>query len=154
VRKLAERSSESTEEIRQLINEIQGETNSTIMGIEDSTKWVGKGLEMVKETAKSAKEISLATQQQKSASEQVVQAMRNIDAVTKQFVSSTKQATTSATQLNTLSGELKSAIGEFTLEGGVEAEGPPTKLDKESVEQEPVEIEKHPDTIEQVDAGT
>ncbi len=117
VRKLAERSSESTEEIRQLINEIQGETNSTIMGIEDSTKWVGKGLEMVKETAKSAKEISLATQQQKSASEQVVQAMRNIDAVTKQFVSSTKQATTSATQLNTLSAELKGAIGEFTLEG-------------------------------------
>jgi len=152
VRKLAERSSESTEEIRQLINEIQGETNSTIMGIEDSTKWVGKGLEMVKETAISAKEISLATQQQKTASEHVVQAMRNIDSVTKQFVSSTKQATTSATQLNTLSEELKSAIGEFTLEGKVEAEDLPTKLDEESVDQEPVEIEKHPDTIEQVDA--
>jgi PAS domain S-box-containing protein len=103
VRKLAERSSESTEEIRQLITEIQGETNSTIMGIEDSTKWVGKGLEMVEETAKSAKEISLATQQQKTASEQVVQAMRNIDSVTKQFVSSTKQAAASATQLNGLS---------------------------------------------------
>ena len=50
VRKLAERSSESTEEIRQLITEIQAETNSTIMGIEDSTKWVAKGVEMIKET--------------------------------------------------------------------------------------------------------
>ena len=117
VRKLAERSSESTEEIRQLITEIQGETNSTIMGIEDSTKWVGKGLEMVEETAKSAKEISLATQQQKTASEQVVQAMRNIDSVTKQFVSSTKQAAASATQLNGLSQELKSSIGEVELKG-------------------------------------
>jgi len=117
VRKLAERSSESTEEIRQLITEIQGETNSTIMGIEDSTKWVGKGLEMIEETAKSAKEISLATQQQKTASEQVVQAMRNIDSVTKQFVSSTKQAAASATQLHGLSQELKSAIGEVELEG-------------------------------------
>jgi len=154
VRKLAERSSESTEEIRQLINEIQGETNSTIMGIEDSTKWVGKGLEMVKETAKSAKEISLATQQQKSASEQVVQAMRNIDAVTKQFVSSTKQATTSATQLNTLSEELKSAIGQFKLEGVGEIEDPPTKLDKGSVDNGPVETEKHPDTPKQVSAET
>jgi len=58
VRKLAERSSESTDEIRQLINEIQGETNSTIMSIEGSTKWVKKGLEMIEETAKSANEIS------------------------------------------------------------------------------------------------
>jgi methyl-accepting chemotaxis protein len=84
VRKLAEHSSESTEEIRQLINEIQGETNATIMSIEGSTKWVKKGLEMMEETAKSAKEISIATQQQKFASEQVVQAMREIDSVTKQ----------------------------------------------------------------------
>lgn len=113
VRKLAERSSESTEEIRQLITEIQGETNSTIMGIEDSTKWVSKGLEMVKETTKSAQEISLATQQQKSASEQVVQAMQNIDTVTKQFVASTKEAASSSTQLNRLSQELKAVIGEF-----------------------------------------
>ena len=122
VRKLADRASESTEEIRQLIKEIQGDTNSTIMGIEASTKWVGKGLEMVEETAKSAKEISLATQQQQSASGEVVQAMKNINTVIKQFVSSAKQAAASATQLNTLSGELKGAIAEFNLEGEEERE--------------------------------
>jgi len=116
VRKLAERSSESTEEIRQIINEIQGETNSTIMSIEGSTNWVKKGLDMIEETAKTAKEISIATQQQKFASEQVVQAMREIDSVTKQFVSSTRQAAASAAQLNTLSEELKSAIVDFKLE--------------------------------------
>ena len=118
VRKLAERSSESTEEIRQIINEIQGETNATIMSIEGSTKWVKKGLEMIEGTAKSAKEISIATQQQKFASEQVVQAMREIDSVTKQFVSSTRQAADSATQLNTLSEELKNAIVDFNPEAG------------------------------------
>jgi methyl-accepting chemotaxis protein len=116
VRKLAERSSESTEEIRQLINEIQGETNATILSIEGSTNWVRKGLEMIEETAKSAKEISVATQQQNFASEQVVQAMREIDSVTKQFVSSTRQATASAAQLSTLSEELKNAISDFKLE--------------------------------------
>jgi PAS domain-containing protein len=118
VRKLAERSSESTEEIRQLINEIQGETNSTIMSIEGSTKWVKKGLEMIEETVKSAKEISIATQQQKFASEQVVQAMREIDSVTKQFVVSTRQTATSVAQLSTLSEELKSAIAGIQLEAG------------------------------------
>ena len=112
VRKLAERSSESTEEIRQLINEIQGETNATIMSIEGSTKWVKQGLEMIEETAKSAKEISIATQQQKFASDQVVQAMREIDSVTKQFVSSTRQAADSAGQLSRLSEELKNTIGD------------------------------------------
>jgi PAS domain S-box-containing protein len=116
VRKLAERSSESTEEIRQVINEIQGETNSTIMSIEGSTKWVKKGLEMVEETVKSAKEISIATQQQKFASEQVVQAMREIDSVTKQFASSTRQAAESAAQLSTLSEQLKSTIVDVRLE--------------------------------------
>ncbi|MGA2518214.1 MAG: PAS domain S-box protein [Thermodesulfobacteriota bacterium] len=118
VRKLAERSSESTEEIRQIINEIQGETNATIMSIEGSTNWVKKGLEMIEETAKSAKEISIATQQQKFASEQVVQAMREIDSVTKQFVSSTRQAAASAAQLNTLSEELKRAIADVKSEAG------------------------------------
>ncbi|MGZ3512448.1 MAG: methyl-accepting chemotaxis protein [Thermodesulfobacteriota bacterium] len=113
VRKLAERSSESTDEIRQIINEIQGETNSAIMSIEGSTQWVKKGLEMIEETAKSAKEISIATQQQKFASEQVVQAMREIDSVTKQFVASTRQTAASATQLNTLSDELKRTIVDF-----------------------------------------
>jgi PAS domain S-box-containing protein len=116
VRKLAERSSESTEEIRQLINEIQGETNSTIMSIEGSIKWVKKGLEMIEETAKSAKEISVATQQQKFASEQVVQAMREIDSVTKRFVVSTRQTATSAAQLTSLSVELKGAIVDVKLE--------------------------------------
>ena len=118
VRKLAERSSESTEEIRQIINEIQGETNSAIMSIEGSTKWVKKGLEMIEETAKSAKEISIATQQQKFASEQVVQAMREIDSVTKQFVASTRQAAASAAQLSTLSEELKNAIVDVNSEAG------------------------------------
>jgi PAS domain S-box-containing protein len=110
VRKLAERSSESTEEIRQIITEIQGETNSAIMSIEGSTNQVKKGLGMIEETAKSAKEISIATQQQKFASEQVVQAMREIDSVTKQFVASTRQAAASCAQLNALSEDLKHAI--------------------------------------------
>jgi len=85
------------------------------MSIEGSTKWVKKGLEIIEDTAKSAKEISIATQQQKFASEQVVQAMREIDTVTKQFVTSTRQAATAAAQLSTLSEELKAAIVDFKL---------------------------------------
>ncbi|MBF0484645.1 MAG: methyl-accepting chemotaxis protein, partial [Candidatus Omnitrophica bacterium] len=115
VRKLAERSSNSTEEIRQLIIEIKAETNSTIMGIEDSVKWVAKGVEMIRETASSAKEISIATQQQRTASDQTVQAMQNINLVTRQFAVSTKQAAASASSLNALAQELKTAVEGFKL---------------------------------------
>jgi methyl-accepting chemotaxis protein len=115
VRKLAERSSESTEEIRHFINEIQTETSSTVMGIEESTKWVAKGLEMMQDTAKAAKEISLATNQQKSASEQVVLAVKGIGTVTRQFVASTKQMAQSAAELNNISKGLETVIGGFKL---------------------------------------
>lgn len=111
VRKLAERSSSSTGEIRQLISEIQAETNSIIMGIEESTKWVDKGLDMVKGTASSAREISMATQQQKSASSQVVKAMQNIDTVTKQFAAATKQTTAAADRLTNISLDLQKLTG-------------------------------------------
>ena len=116
VRKLAERSSESTEEIRQLILEIQAETNSTVMGIEDSLKWVAKGVDLIRDTAGAAKEISIATLQQRTASDQTVQAMQSINDVTRQFAASTKEAAQSALALAELSLELKAAISEFKLE--------------------------------------
>ena len=115
IRKLAERSAESTEEIRHMINEIQAETNSTVIGIEEATRLVSKGVDTVGEVDHAAREISLATQQQKSASEQIVQAMNNIDLVTKQFAASTKQTVASTTDLDKLSQELKLTIGIFKL---------------------------------------
>lgn len=116
VRNLAERSSKSTDEINQLINEIQAEINSVVIGIEDSTRWVEKGLNLITETTRSAKEISLATQQQKNASDQTVQAAQSINTVTRQFASSTRQAVESVMKLNNLSQELKVLIAGFKLE--------------------------------------
>jgi len=116
VRKLSERSSESTSEIRSLIAEIQAETNSAVLGVEDSTREVARGLELVQSTVQQAKEISLGTAQQKSAAEQVVIAMRNIDQVVKQFVVSTKQASSSAIQLDAQASQMKNAVEVFRLE--------------------------------------
>ena len=116
VGKLAERSVESTGDIRQLITEIQAEINSAIMGVEDMTRWSHKGHRMVGETVQVVKEISIATQQQKSAAEQVVEAMMNIDEVTATFASTTKQTASNATELAQLASQLKEAISGFKLE--------------------------------------
>lgn len=134
VRKLAERSSEATEEIRQLITEIQTETNSTILATEEGTKGVDRASQLVKKSSYAikeinamiqntniaAKEISLGTQQQQTASEQVVKSMENINEVTKQFVAITKQSAASSNELAELANVLKSAVDEFTLEEGGE----------------------------------
>lgn len=123
VRKLAERSTESTEEIRGVISEIQGETNSAIMGVEEATKTATKGLEQTDQTLSVIREISISTQQQRSAADQVVQAIRNVDEVSKQFTASTKQVATSAQQINRLAEEFKRSIGEFAHNGNGKRNG-------------------------------
>jgi len=106
-----------TEEIDSSLAGSRLKPNATIMGIEDSTKWVARGVEMIRETASAAKEISIATQQQRTASEQTVQAMQDINSVTRQFAASTKQAATSAAALGELAQKLKSVIEGFKLGG-------------------------------------
>ena len=115
VGKLATRSAESTRDIRSLINEIQTEMNSTIMGVEDTTKWTDNGLRMIGDTAQVIKEITVATQQQRSAAQQVVEAMSDIDQVTATFASTTKQTATSAGDLTTLSQRLEEAVSRFKI---------------------------------------
>jgi len=110
VRKLAERSTESTEEIRSVIGEIQTETNAAVMGVEEATKATLRGLEQTEQTISVIREISLSTQQQRSAAEQVVQAMRNVDEVSKQFAASTRQVASSAQQIAMVAGAFKQSV--------------------------------------------
>ena len=116
VRKLAERSSTSSSEIRQLTTDIQNDINSSIVGIEDSTKCAAKGLEMVKEASQSAIEISTATRQQRTASDQVLRAVEEIADSTKQFTAATKQTKHSAAQLIELVKDLTESLSEFKTE--------------------------------------
>ncbi|MHB0914079.1 MAG: methyl-accepting chemotaxis protein [Thermoleophilia bacterium] len=129
VRRLAEESVEATTKIKALIDEIQSETNSTIIATEESSKEVERGVTLAKNAGKSldsivsvvventnaAKEISVATQQQKSASEQVVVAMTNISEASRQQAAGAKQTANAAEQLNKVAAELRSAISSFKV---------------------------------------
>jgi methyl-accepting chemotaxis protein len=78
VRKLAERSIRSTEEIREIVTAIQDETNATIMATEQGTKQAREVGELMGSTADVLAESLQATQQQKEAAEQVSSAMVQI----------------------------------------------------------------------------
>jgi methyl-accepting chemotaxis protein len=78
VRKLAERSVRSTDEIREIVTAIQDETNATIMATEQGTKQAREVGELMGSTADVLVESLQATQQQKEAAEQVSSAMVQI----------------------------------------------------------------------------
>ncbi|MBS2023813.1 MAG: CHASE3 domain-containing protein [Deltaproteobacteria bacterium] len=120
IRKLADRVSASTKEIRGLIDEIRGAVNTTVMATEGGTKAVELGARqftevtaslksitlLVGNTTEAAREIELSTKQQATAVEQVNLAVANVAQSTKETEASATQTLQTATQLSTLSREL------------------------------------------------
>jgi methyl-accepting chemotaxis protein len=129
VRRLAERTRESAEEIKGIVAEIQSATNTSVLATEQGVKEVENGvslatrargsleeiLQMVDRTTQAIRQITFATQQQRSASEQIVQTMREVAEVTKQTAAGMKQSATSVADLNGLADQFKIRIREFRL---------------------------------------
>jgi methyl-accepting chemotaxis protein len=129
VRRLAERTRESAEEIKGIVAEIQSATNTSVLATEQGVKEVENGvslatrargsleeiLQMVDRTTQAIRQITFATQQQRSASEQIVQTMREVADVTKQTAAGMKQSANSVADLNVLADQFKTRIREFRL---------------------------------------
>ncbi|MFO0793359.1 MAG: methyl-accepting chemotaxis protein [Candidatus Brocadiaceae bacterium] len=127
VRRLAERTKASTEEIRGIIEEVQAATNVAAMSTEQETKNVKEGMEIatmaaqgleriletIEKTSDASRQIVMATQQQKSASEQVALTMKEITGVVNQTVSGLKQSNTALSELNRFAKDLSEKIKEF-----------------------------------------
>ncbi len=111
IRKLAEKSAQATKEIRQTLHEMQDETGSVVMSVEEATKSASKGIAELKQTVEVIKDISSATQKQKNAAEQVAVTMRDVDTVTKQFAEGTQQIVSLSNQLMGLVKDLKKFSG-------------------------------------------
>jgi methyl-accepting chemotaxis protein len=130
VRKLAERASASTAQIKEIVNEIQSETQVTISATQEGAQEVHRGVDlarevvdalerisaMVEETSRAAQEISLATRQQRGASEQVATMMNQVAHIAQQYTAGSEQSANSAAQLNKLGDELQAAIAQFRLD--------------------------------------
>ena len=129
VRRLAERTRESAEEIKGIVGEIQSATNTSVLATEQGVKEVENGvslatrargsleeiIQMVDRTTQAIRQITFATQQQQSASEQIVQTMREVAEVTRHAASGMKQSANSVGELNQLADQFKTRIREFKL---------------------------------------
>ncbi|MGE3547809.1 MAG: methyl-accepting chemotaxis protein, partial [Kofleriaceae bacterium] len=120
IRKLADRVTGSTKEIRTLIDDVRGSVNNTVMTTETGSKAVESGARqfndvattfkqiasMVATTTEAAREIELSTKQQSTAVEQVNIAITNVAQASNESEASSGQTLQTAGQLSSLSREL------------------------------------------------
>lgn len=129
VERLAERSTEATKQIDNLIRTIQNETYETIASMETMTNEVVEGSELAYEAGQTLTEIesvssklgeliqsiSLAAKQQARGSETIARSMNDIAGVTQQTAAGTKQAAVSINNLAVLADNLRGSVSTFKL---------------------------------------
>lgn len=143
VRKLAEQSSSSAQQIAQLITAIQEETNKTVQSMEHATKEVEQGIDVVNfsgesfkqiqrsvnEVASQIEQVSSAAQQISAATEEVVHSIelisevaevaaagtQNVSAATEEQLASMEEISASASSLTNMAEELQETIGKFKV---------------------------------------
>jgi twitching motility protein PilJ len=129
VERLAERATDATKQINDLVGSIQSETHEAMMAMVSSTREVAEGSRVADQAGQALREIesvstrladliqsiSLAATQQARGSESLSRAMSEISEVTQDTASGTKQAAESISQLAMLADELRSSVSTFKL---------------------------------------
>lgn len=130
VRKLAERTTQATEEVSQSIRGIQTETSSAVNQIESSSTRVGRGVELASKAGRSletivsgsksvqrmVQDIAAAANQQATASDEIARAIENISGVTRQSSEGAGQASQAAADLAHQSEHLMSLVNKFRVD--------------------------------------
>jgi methyl-accepting chemotaxis protein len=121
IRRLAGRTMESTRVVRELVEEIQSATNSTVMVTEQSMKSAKDAadtiesmnqsfqniMELVDQTLKASTEITLSTRQQTTACEQMVTTVMEVSEVAAEVEKGAKETESALAKLRELSANLK-----------------------------------------------
>jgi len=143
VRKLAEQSQEATKKITDLIGEIQGDTQKAVIAMNDGTREVKTGAEVVNaagaafceiaelvtHVTRQVKEISSEIQQIASSSQQIVGSVQRIDelsqisasesqsvsAATEEQMASMEEIASSSEALSKLAYDLQTAVSKFKI---------------------------------------
>jgi len=129
VRKLAERTTQATKEIAQMIKTIQEETKRAVDAMESGTKAVETGVESATKAGESLEEIihaseqvgemimhiATAATQQSSATEQVNSNMEQIAKLVQESAVGAQQAAKACADLSNLALDLQGLVGRFKI---------------------------------------
>jgi methyl-accepting chemotaxis protein len=122
VRKLAERSSEATKQITDIIKGMQLNTKKSVEAVGEgvaSSRETGEAfksiISMVNESANKVTEIAAASEEQAAQSSEVLYSIENISAVTEQSAASCEETASTAQSLAGLAEELNNSVAIFKL---------------------------------------
>lgn len=129
VRKLAERTTQATEEVAASIKAIQKETSTAVERMSSGTKTVELGVELSSRTQEALEAIvtsshqvtnmiqaiAAAADQQSVAAGQIASSVDNINIVTRQSAEGVTQAATAANQLSSKAETLQRMVGQFKI---------------------------------------
>ena len=130
VRRLAQRSQESVDSVRNLLDEFAGSIRATVVATEEGSTEAGRVLERARsaasaiedlrgassDTARVAREISLATQQQNAASDEVVLTLKEVSQVVQRMADGLRHFTETADRLNRLGLVIQMLAQSFHLD--------------------------------------
>jgi len=133
VRELAERSGKATNDISQLVQTIQSETQDAVSAMERGTLEVERGTKLadsasraleeirsvVQQSTELIQEISLAAKQQDIASSGVVSAMTEVSQIAKQSLLGSKQSAQLAMRLNSITQQLARSVSRFRIPAAI-----------------------------------
>lgn len=127
VRSLAEQSVQATNQVRDILGEIQKAANTAVMVTEEGTKRADNGVQKVRQTgesiraindyiqqvAQAAQQIAASTHEQLAGISQIVMAMENINQAASQSEAGTHQVEQAAQSLNALAAQLNRIVGQY-----------------------------------------
>ncbi|HPW56276.1 MAG: methyl-accepting chemotaxis protein [Thermoanaerobaculaceae bacterium] len=130
VRRLAQRSQESVDSVRNLLEEFSSSIRATVVATEEGGKEASRGLERARaaanaidalrsalaDTARTAKETSLATEQQRTASDQVVLTAKEVSQVIQRMAEGLKHFSGTAERLNQLALSIQLLTQSFRID--------------------------------------
>lgn len=130
VRQLAEQSREATARVRDILQEIQQATNTTVMVTEEGSKEAQTGKELVSSVgqaiidltatieaaSQSATQIAVSTHQQANGMGQLMEAMKTIRQASTTSAEGTRKVEHSAQELNKMTRQLESQLKQYQLQ--------------------------------------
>ena len=145
VRKLAERTTKATKEIADMIKQIQHDTGEAVSSMQQGTKEVEVGKQLVHEAGDVLKEIitssqkvsdtivqvAAASEEQSSASEEIRNNIEGISNITNEASKGIQQIARAAEDLNMLTINLQDLVNKFKLDSALDIKNNFTVLDHE-----------------------
>jgi methyl-accepting chemotaxis protein len=115
VRKLAERTTQATEQVGTSIREIQSETGAAVQNMQAGREKVQAGVDYARRAGEALSSIVAAAGKQNNATQEIAQSLEHLNSVASQSREGAQQAAAAATQLSTEAEKLQALVGRFKV---------------------------------------